>query len=168
MNRTSDWPMFVGLLGALVEAIPRFDFTVTQARCELWWSALEDLDVDDVRRAFGRLIQEFTRSTAPGPGDLRPYALEFRDRRRTQQETAGAMRLIEGGRDFSRDPRYFDVMPGSGHFAGQCRPKCSVCEFERRHPRMHLHVSETIVCGDVDWSIPVAGCCAPMPGGDDR
>lgn len=169
MNEEVHKDAFRGLLWELADDFSR---KCTEALVTVYWSALNGLEWDDFERAVKR-AREFS-GAFPRPIDLRRLAEEGQEteaQRARRKEREATDREIEDWvkdrprveRDHARFKRL--MQHGAGDHRGQFLPECDGCVFDRAHPAAILHVRgrQNIVAADVDWSVPVAGCCEGAP-----
>lgn len=155
MEKTRDWQLFIGLMGSLAEVFQR---ELKHSTAELYWGALEDLEMADFRVSVGKIIQAW--SFFPKPAELREIAEEVQAVRRAANQRK--LRQLEdaGSRDFTEDERWKDIWR---HWRPdpQCRVGCTICAFAKAHPAQHLHLRGNLTCADIDCpNAPrVDGCC---------
>lgn len=161
MNRKTDWAMFVGLLGSLCEV---FRDELTETKLELYWAALVDFDLAEIKQATGKAIQGCT--FFPKPAELRAFAMDSWNQRLAAEQRQKTRALLLEPAMLTQDPRGRDIF---AHWAGKCRPGCITCAEEKRHPRPDLHLKRfyPLVRGEISdaaWAQPAPGCCAPAEG----
>jgi len=73
MNNThADKEVFAGVVQALVEL---YGMPISATRTDLYFRALKDLTIEQVKEGATRLMQHRTTATFPKPGEIREYAL---------------------------------------------------------------------------------------------
>lgn len=117
-----------------------------EGRAQLLWDGLADLAWADVKE--GGKVHLATSSFWPKLADIRRPAVEFRERRLARE------RELE-------ERRYREEVIHEGRDRAKLRQWVSP-EFLAAHPKHWLHYRRDagLVAGDIDWSIPVEGCCA--------
>ena len=155
----ADETRFVTCLTVLMKA---YGVVLDKLDYAAWLQDLQDLPIEAVEQSCATLRRAAKATDFPArPGDVRILAEDWV---RYVAEKASSKRLLledAGARDFSGDPRLYDVT--RGHFSGKCRSGCVVCAREKQHPKPHLHFRgrADLVAGDIDWANDrVEGCCA--------
>lgn len=140
-----------------------------------WWAALHDLTWDQFERGLRSMRRDA--DSFPRPIDLRRAVLS--DHEQSEREKAAEQER----RDLDAEMRAWKADPAKvaadkarfqrlrKHLASrlgtdgkrECSQEgCECCAFEKAHPHAHKHLRDGIVTADVEWSIPVEGCCSTI------
>lgn len=136
-----------------------------------WWEALLDLEWDQFTRGLEAVLREST--TFPRPLDLRRQVLGSSYENEREKARAQELRDLDDEvrawqKDTARveaDKARFQLIRehAQGAHKQAFQAACDSCQFEREHPAAYRHLKPGMVAADVDWSMPVVGCCEEEP-----
>lgn len=180
MIRESDWTYFSTGIAMLATAYSR---EISDVTLNTYWMLMYKFD----RATFGWVVEECIENPQkymPSPAELKKLAKAMykkatpeQIRQREAQEKAYQDDLHAQHEALKADPERFarnkrrlslltDCIGGAHQDAPH--PDCDSCKFRRAHPVAHLHLAKLpagLTSADVDWNVPVAGCCQRALGG---